>query len=226
MLEDGTNTIVNKMIERVPHPCKYGCHVKKYLKEIVEHEARCPERTIKCPYLKCMDQVKVCDYNTHAMAAENTCNIYRDKLTRTIITPFLIKTGSGESLQSVLSSSWNWAMMAFEDRGKIFYLHRHYFSTEQTFAFYVTAAAADSAKYLAEMTLKNKNDVRKSLSIAQNVIPMDSAPTDSKAVLASTSVMFVHWRTMSGFLKWKNKTSDGIEVKKSSIETTFDILIN
>ena len=43
MSGDGTNTLANKMIERVPHPCKYGCQVKNYLKEIKEHEEICPE---------------------------------------------------------------------------------------------------------------------------------------------------------------------------------------
>ena len=52
----------------------------------------------------------------------------------------------------------------------------------------------------------NLNDERKSLSIAQNVISMDSAPYDVKSVLASRSVMFVHWRTMSEFMKWRNET--------------------
>ena len=28
MHQDGTNTFANKMIERIPHPCKYGCQVK------------------------------------------------------------------------------------------------------------------------------------------------------------------------------------------------------
>ena len=64
MLKNGTNTLANKMIERIPHPCKYSqCHVKNYLKEIVKHEARCPERTIKCPYLWCNEQVKVAEYH-------------------------------------------------------------------------------------------------------------------------------------------------------------------
>ena len=68
--------------------------------------------------------------------------------------------------------------------------------------------ASEADKYLAKMTLKHQSDERKSLSFIQNVISIDSSPTDSKSALASSSVMFVHWRTMSGFLKGENETID------------------
>ena len=72
MLKDGTNTLANKMIELVPHPCKYSeCQVKNYLKDIEEHEERCPERVVKCPYLRCNDMVKVSEFKKHAMAELN-----------------------------------------------------------------------------------------------------------------------------------------------------------
>ena len=121
-----------------------------------------------------------------------------------------------------------WSMRALEDHGKIFYFHRHFFSTEQTFAFYVTMAehVSESEKHLAKMTLKHQNDERKSLSFTQNVISIDSAPTDKEAVLASRSVMFVHWRTMSGFLKGETQTTDGKQSIKYTIETTLDMLVN
>ena len=204
LLKHGTNTIANRMIERIPHPCKYGCPVKNYLKEIVEHEARCLERTIKCPHISCNEMVQVKEYQKHAKAMENSCSYFSEYLSRNMISTFTAR----ESLQDVISKSWNWPMRAFEDQGKIFYFHTHFFSCEQTFAFYVTMAehSSEAKKYLAKMTLKNLNDERKSLSMAQNVISMDSAPCDDKSVLASKSVMFVHWRTMSEFMKWRNET--------------------
>ena len=117
-------------------------------------------------------------------------------------------------------------MRAFEDHGKIFYFHQLFFTAEETFAFYVTIAEhhSEAEKYLAKMTLKNQNDERKPLSITQNVISMDSAPSDTKAVLASESVIFVHWRTMSRFMKWRNEMVDGKETTKSRIEVTCDIV--
>merc|ERR1719232_561618 len=108
------------MIERIPHPCKFSpCQVKNYLKEIVEHETRCPERTIKCPYLVCNDEVKVRKYQNHAMATR-TCNIYHDQLSRTINSTFEYNLGNGESLESLLLLNWDWKMRAFEGHGKLF----------------------------------------------------------------------------------------------------------
>ena len=205
MHQDGTNAIVNRLIERVPHPCKFSpCKVKNYLKEIKEHETRCPERTIKCPYLRCDDIVKVNEYKEHAMES-NKYNVYSNNLSRTIDSAFS---------QNYLSASiCSWPMGAFQDQNEIFYLHQHFFPTEETFAWYVTIAgtSTEAEKYLAKVTLKNQNDDKKSLSFAQNVISMDSAPSDDKSVLASKSVMFVHWRTMSGFMKWKIVTHIGAE---------------
>ena len=155
----------------------------------------------------------------------NTCTYYEAGLSRIILLSFFIQPEKGESLQSVLLRDSNWPMRVFEDHGKIFYLHRHFFSVEQTFAFYITSTS-EADKFLAKMTLKNQNDERKPLSITQNVISMELAPTDKKSVLASKSVMFVHWRTMSGFLKWANNTLDGKQVKKSIIQTTINISAN
>ena len=48
LLRDGTNTIVNNMIEVIPHSCKYskfGCKIKKRVIELKEHESKCPQRT-------------------------------------------------------------------------------------------------------------------------------------------------------------------------------------
>ena len=81
MLEDGTNTLANRMIEIVPHPCKYSnCQVKNHLKEIEDHEERCQERTVKCPFLGCDEMVQVSDFQKHAMAEENKCICYSSNL--------------------------------------------------------------------------------------------------------------------------------------------------
>ena len=119
-------------------------------------------------------------------------------------------------------------MRAFEDHNKIFYFHKLFFTAEETFAFYVTIAEhpSEAAKYLAKMTLKNQNDERKSLTITQNVISIESAPSDGSAVLASKSVMFVHWRTISEFMNWRNATIEGKQIRSSKIEATSDILDN
>lgn len=101
---------------------------------------------------------------------------------------------------------------------KIFYLHSYFFSTESTFAFYVTGEAEPDN--LAKITLKNSNDERRFLTSVQGVVSMDSALKDKNEVLASRNVMFVSWRQMSGFLQWSEK--DGIQYSK--IQATVEII--
>lgn len=281
MFKDATNTIVNKMIGEVPHPCKYsrfGCEIKQRLNELMAHEAKCQERTIKCPHLKCNEEVQLKKYHEHALASKKC---YRYSISNKLpCTTYNLD--NGESIQTKLSRFHHWPMRAIKSgRGKhvsyvvkvevkeaehvkmcvdcqryfvnndslqkhlqevhklpgptndvsinsssssskkkredMFYLHQYYFSTEKTFAFYVTS---EGEKYLAKITLKNYNDERKFLTNVQSVVSMDSAPRNRDEVLASKNVMFVPWRQMSGFLKWIEK--DG---KQSSIiKTTVDII--
>lgn len=112
--------------------------------------------------------------------------------------------------------------MAFKDRGNMFYFHHHYFSAEKTFAIYVTMAEHESEakKYLAKMTLRNPKDERKSLTMIQDVISMDSAPRNRDAVLASESVMFIQCKTMSGFMMLSKETF------RSNIRATVEIILN
>jgi len=222
MLEDGTNILANKMIEEIPHPCKYsqfGCEIKKRVIELEEHEARCPERTIKCPGLNCWDEVQIRKYHEHDCSGY-TSSIRNCPVGEDICT--LFDPRSGESIQELISRDCYWGMRCIEGLDT-FYLHQHYFAAQQTFAFYITMAedSREADKYLVKITLKNQNDERRHLAIIQKVISMDSAPRDRKEVLASLNVMFVPWRQMRGFFKWTND-SDGNQYSK--IITTIDIL--
>ena len=217
MKEDGTNTLANKMIERVPHPCKYSqCPEKNYLKEIKEHEARCRERTIKCPHLPCNDMVKVSEFKKYAMSTKNCIN-YNIHSRNSLLVFHQNDLSRTSGVCDCLSS-------AFEDRGELFLFHTHFFVAKQTFAFYVTSMAREAEKYLVKMRLKNLNDDRKSLSIAQNVMSIDSAPRNYEAMWASKSVMFVQWKTISEFMKWRQIIVNGIEETVSNIEINIDIL--
>ena len=118
----------------------------------------------------------------------------------------------------------SWFIKPYEDHGKIFYVHHCYVASERIFAFYVTMAEnSDKAeKYLAKITLTNKNDERKYLTNVQEVMSMDSAPRDNNEVLEGKSVVLVSWRTMSKFLKWTNKEEGK---QDAMIHTTIDILV-
>ena len=271
MPRDGTNTVVNKMIEEISHPCKYkqfGCEIKQRLNELVVHESKCPERTIKCPRLRCCEEVQIKKFYDHAT---RKCCFNGISIDGECWTDFHIR--NGENIEhSIFSRDSHWLMNGFEKSGRgnlvkdlrlrrlrvdltekvemcvdcqryfvsndslkkhlqevhklpcpkndvslssspaspkemkrdIFYLHQYFFTTERTFAFYVTGEA-EPEKYLVKITLKNFNDERRFITNVLGVVSMDSAPRDKYEVLASKNVMFIPWRQMRGFLKWTEK---------------------
>jgi len=218
MLKDGTNTLANKMIEKIPHPCKYsqfGCTVKRPLNDLLEHEVKCRERTITCPDLWCQEEgIQIRKYEEHAKNSKcNRSHSSAIKFDRQNIFSYSGKT----------TSDLFWSVKPYEDHGKIFYFHHYYFSSDRTFAFYVTVAknSNEAEKFLAKITLKNQNDERKCLTNIQDVISMDSAPTDKNEVIKAKSVMLVPLSMIRKFLKWTNKE----EKQEAEIHTTIDILV-
>ena len=58
----GVNIPVGAMIQKIPHKCKfskYGCDVQMKLEDLVQHEKRCPERTVRCPDDACGQEVQI-----------------------------------------------------------------------------------------------------------------------------------------------------------------------
>ena len=114
MSDDGTNAIVNKLIERIQHPCKYkqfGCQVEDSLRNIIKHEGRCRERTIKCPHLSCQSEIQMRNYQDHAMSS-SSCNMHPNNRLKTI------KSYFEQSFKGQPTSYWNWRMRVFEDDDK------------------------------------------------------------------------------------------------------------
>merc|ERR1719423_61822 len=88
------------MIELVPHKCKfstYGCEEKDYLVPLKNHEEKCPERTVKCPSVKCKAEVQLKKFQEHVQ--ENECWIKLDKSTfvHTISSGFMEWDGESKS---------------------------------------------------------------------------------------------------------------------------------
>merc|ERR1719188_1852575 len=55
------NSLASSLIETVLHKCKfsqYHCNVEMRLDEIVNHEKKCPERTVKCPKISCQEKLQ------------------------------------------------------------------------------------------------------------------------------------------------------------------------
>ena len=65
---ENTNCLASALIDKVEHKCKFhvhGCDVRRLLGELTKHEKICPERTIKCPNLRCRKEFKLKSYQSH-----------------------------------------------------------------------------------------------------------------------------------------------------------------
>ena len=127
MHQGGTNTLANKMIEEIPHPCKYsqfGCKIKRCFIELEEHEERCPERTIKCPYLRCKEVIQIKKYHEHAMNSECSRSHSNNRQTNF---SYIGKSASRVDLF--------WSVKPYEDHGKTFYLHHYFFPVSELLPF-------------------------------------------------------------------------------------------
>ena len=75
---NNTNTLLASIIEEILHKCKFshlGCKVKMKLNKIVEHEKKCSNRTVKCPYKKCQEIVKLKEILKHK--EKNKCSRHK-----------------------------------------------------------------------------------------------------------------------------------------------------
>ena len=76
--QESTSSLAATLIDKVPHKCKYseyGCEYKDLLTFLVNHEEKCPERTVKCPKCDKMPQLK--KYHEHSK--EKSCGCYQIK---------------------------------------------------------------------------------------------------------------------------------------------------
>ena len=64
-----TNSVVGSLIEQMEHRCRfsdYGCEVKMLIQSLRNHEKKCTERTIKCPFRNCGATIQLKEFNSHA----------------------------------------------------------------------------------------------------------------------------------------------------------------
>ena len=75
--EEMTNSAIASMIDVLPHKCKFsrfGCKEKLGLDDLIKHEAKCPERTVICPYRSCKQKVQLKMFSEHMnWSLESNC---------------------------------------------------------------------------------------------------------------------------------------------------------
>ena len=132
-----TNSIVGGLIEKVAHRCRHSvnkCEVRLRLAEIIKHEERCPERTVKCPYVKCGQEVQLKMFHFHAL--EKRCVV---PLKTTVVFPIskehLKCRGVKNCDKDDFDTSKNkiYTLAGFTELDKHFYIFAHYSAPKKTF---------------------------------------------------------------------------------------------
>ena len=82
-----TSSLASSLIGTILHKCKFshfGCNVKMKLNDIVNHEAKCSERTVKCPNLTCQDVIqrrKLYEHASNKKYSSSYCFDYNTPIT-------------------------------------------------------------------------------------------------------------------------------------------------
>ena len=148
-----TNSVVGGLIEQVQHRCKFhdqGCEVRMMLNELMTHEKKCPERTIKCPEILCGSFVKLKDFNDHAMhtpaPATGPHSIIKSLTSTFPWFPFFI-TKNGQIGQFRV-------MFAMKDNGEIFHVRLAFHEPQKCVALSIWSSYAEAGTLRANLSIK------------------------------------------------------------------------
>ena len=152
-----TNSIVGGLIEKVAHRCRHvRCEVRMRLAEIIKHEEMCPERTVRCPYVKCGQEVQLRRFHQHAL--NKRCVV---SLKTTVVFPIskehLKCRGPKNCDKDDFDTTKNkvYTLASFIQLDKHFYIFAHYMASKKTFIMCVFLAEDPEivANYKLKMTL-------------------------------------------------------------------------
>jgi len=146
-----TNSLVGALIEQVQHSCKYsdqGCEVKMMLQDLVIHEKQCSDRTIRCPYPGCTRQLKLKDFDTHALE-DSPLHSYNRIVSRSLnFTAF--KNGDIYDTK--------WGMACFKALDELFHVKFRYYNPIKCFVFTVWLAKSPNvaSSYVVNILIKGE----------------------------------------------------------------------
>ena len=143
-----TSSLASSLIGTILHKCKFfefGCNIKMKLNEIVKHEEKCPERTVKCPNLKCQDMIQRKKLREHA-SVKKCFSEYRFRcdeiISYTMSRGYMKWDGVevGEIEEMDVSKDRTLGLASLKYHEKYFYLFPHYRKDKMSFSFSVFTA--------------------------------------------------------------------------------------
>ena len=173
MPEGMINSVVGGLIEKVEHECKYsdqGCEVTVMLKDLVIHEDKCPDRTIKCPWPGCGDHVKLTSFDSHA--SKRHCTVVGSE------------GMEWEIIQNNVSRIWHNkpSTGGIKALDELFYVILTYHKPSKCFVFSIWLAKCQdvASKYIADLVIEGDNS--KLCYEGMKVSSMENIPTIDKLV--------------------------------------------
>ena len=226
LTDDNFNSLATVLIEKSKHKCKYsGCEETDVLKQLENHEKRCPERIIICPHLNCREKVKFKNYSQHSLNGTSYGNGNKKLCTSQALVdtkeyrtnaldiekhcfkmnvsycklPILVifETIRADALKDRRKPYSSFIYHRFVFRGKYYYLHSSYSQKEKLFSFYViTTESREDMDYLNARIVMKSEDGKLENTFNTQIVPIDEAPTTEEELFQRKEVLLVSEMTM------------------------------
>ena len=225
---DNTSTLASTQIALMDHKCKYavfGCKVRLNLDKIVEHEKKCSDRTVMCPYDVCRKEVHMKMFHQHAIS--QSCSLNLAYGTSRGIGSYLyplssdyLKEWDGTSTNTKdefdLSTNRVFQFASFEVHDKVFFLSASYFADKKTFFFYVMLPKElkdpTLKHYSIRLIIRSRDTPERKLMFEGPVLSIEDIPEVSNP-RAFYTFWAVHYETMRPFFEIKENDDHIWEVK-------------
>lgn len=173
-----TNSLASSLIATVLHKCKYSqynCNVKLKLNDIVNHERKCPERTVKCPDPECQEVVQMRSYDEHP-CTYNMSNRFSYPVSSGYLQWDGVSRRDHDEMNPSEDQGFRIARTNF--LGKYFYCYPNFRKDEKTFSF--TLFTADNpevaSKFKSRISIFNEDSSRR-LTYEGEVLAIEEIPS-------------------------------------------------
>ena len=234
---ENTNCLASALIDKVKHKCKFhvhGCDVKRLLGELPKHEKICPERTIICPNLRCMKEVKLKSYQSHVTQDNclTECRVFGNDDGMRMSD---IHSPSFEIVAPPLPLLRSWRSMVMEGHGRLrrtfsfrrFILNQKYYflhykiTNDNHMTFYVTFAGdkEDLINSKVSFIVKSK-DGKVQTTYCTKIVPIEDAPLTEEDLMSKREVWCLSKQS------WSKLLPIGQTSKPNRLLNGFDLFIS
>jgi len=203
-LQSSTNSVAASQVLIVDHKCKFsffGCDVKMKLEDIVNHEKICQERTVRCPYSNCKEEIQLKKFNLHVV--EKDCAMV------------VVRSFSWKSNTILTNRDTLWALQSFHAQYRLFYLEKFFLAAKKSFIFgvFLPEDVETSSKYSARITISPGSP--RSLIYQGPVLSIEDLP-DKSSSQACDKYWIVSYDDLNPFFKTGNSVQFEVEVLTAS----------